>query len=162
MQRSNLGLSLRWAMIGGIVALAVVGLNSAIGQRKQMAPVMPTVDGWRATGTISAPGGSATKLDLKITNAEKTDRNFNAKAALVKFEYKGSFASRVARPGDTVTTQLESQVINGAISGGKSRSFAVQFKSAPPKSKAPRVSYVIIVSIGGKQLFGMAAAPTVG
>lgn len=151
--QSRLATTSKWAVIGAISAIGVAGVNFAVGQAT--VPKPPAVDGWRAVGRYDAKSWPQLKFDLTIENTQRAAREVSVTVKLVRQEFKGNPASRVIRPGDLVTTELETQSFKAAIGGDQSKSFTVSFKATPdqtttPKPGAPRVSYLMSANFDGK------------
>ncbi|MFI5385856.1 MAG: hypothetical protein ACHQ50_07020 [Fimbriimonadales bacterium] len=151
--QTKLATTSKWAVIGAIVGIGLAGVNFAVGQAGVQKP--PAMDGWRAAGRYDTENWPQMKFDLTIENTQSTKREVSITVRLTRQEFRGNPGSRVSRPGDVVTKELETQSFNASVGGEQSKTFPLRFKSVPdqtsaPKLGTPRVIYMMSATFDGK------------
>jgi hypothetical protein len=151
---------LKWALIGGVAGLIVVGMNSAIGQERPKYVTQP-VDGLRYTAVYDQKLWPEMTFTVWIDNVENQPRKLDLPVKLVRQDFKGNPGSRVVRPSDYVNPELESGKVTGQIAANGTRMFTVKFKYRPeprPDKGATRITYMLRVD-GSKPVSLAAARP---
>lgn len=165
MRRQNWAPFLKWAVIGGIAAVGVAGLNIAIGQGSGIGRASDA-DGWKYHAKYDPKVWPAMEFDLTVTNAEEKTRTLDRTVWLIREEFKGNPVSRVFKPGDIENRDLESQRLKVTVPGHSSISVHLAFKTrgeeGPTKTSfgESRISYPIAIEWGGLRVqVGAAVRP---
>jgi hypothetical protein len=145
----------KWTLIGAVAGVALVGVNSAIGQAKAAATARPAVDGWRVQVKSAPADGEAFNYKLQVENTQAQPRSADLVVKLVRREFKGNPMSRVLRADDYVVKELGEKRMSLQLGANQSKELVVSFAAKPdtgasPSSGVPRLSYSLDVQIGGK------------
>lgn len=153
----------KWALVGGIAALGVVGLQSAIAQEKLVRP-LPPPEGLRAIGKYEPNDWPQLRFAVTIQNTAAVQRDVRGTATLVKTVFKGNPAARTIRPGDIETTELGRKPFQVSLKAGGEKSLTFGFDARPDQTARepgmPRVTYSLrLMTDDGRMLCGVGAAP---
>jgi len=158
---SKIQLTAKWAIVGAVAGIGFVGLNQAIGQNR-VGPRPQAVDGWRIKGNYDTAGWPKMKFTVTAENEQGDAREFKATATLARQEFKGNMMSRVIKPGDYVSKDIETLPLSAKVGGSSTKSFDVVFKAtgdADATKPMSRVTYILSVDVGGKKVFVSGARP---
>jgi hypothetical protein len=156
MHRGNLSESLKWALIGGIAAMGIAGLNIAIGQSGAI-PGRFEPNGWRYKATYDSKDWPQMKFELTVENTEASNRDLSTTLKLVRQEFKGNPGGRSFNPSDIESKDLESQPLKANLQPHTYRTFHIAFTArANEEAKLvagfPRISYALMVEVNGRSM----------
>lgn len=153
----------KWALAGGITALGVVGLQSAIAQEKLSRP-LPPPEGLRAIGKYEPHDWPQLRFATTIQNTSAVQREVKGTATLVKTVFKGNPMARAIQPGDIETTELDHRKFQVTLKAGGEKALTFSFDTKPEEPTrqpgGPRVSYSLrLMTYDGRMMCGVGAAP---
>lgn len=163
MKLSDWVLGSKWALVGGIAALGVVGLRVAIAQDKLARP-LPPPEGLKVTGKYEPGDWPQMRFAATFQNTSAVQREVRGTATLVKTVFKGNPLSRVMLPGDREASELEQRAFQFTLKAGGERLMAFVFETKPEEPARepglPRVSYSLrLMTDDGRLLHVVGANP---
>lgn len=163
MRLSDWDLGGKWALAGGIAALGIIGLQSAIAQEKLARP-LPPPEGLRAVGKYEPADWPQLRFAVTFQNTSNAPRVLRGTATLIKTVFKGSPGARTVRPGDIETTELDHKPFQVTLKANGDKGLTIAFDNKPEEPSrsivAPRVSYSLrLMTDDGRMLCSVGAAP---
>jgi hypothetical protein len=160
---------IKWALIGAIAGIGVVGTFHSWAQAQRVVSNKPTVamDGMRISGEFKKDAWPHFDLVMHVTNVGPSARDLNWDVTLLQQVFNGSPLTRVVRPTDTKRTVLETKRMRVNVPVGRTGTYTLKFDAVAetpgpvPKGSFPKpVTYLATLDgVTGMRMIGFISPP---